>query len=338
MMKFMFKGFLSVEKDACDCLLSLMLLPLFITATTLYSALFAVIFSVLLLGFNICISLLFGKFNADIRIMPIAVLLNGAISIIVSTVAQNLVANSFDLCFSALIFSILMFIRYEKSAEEELSAGIISVLKYLSVTVASVLVVAIIREILASGRILLGFTENGVQLFSHKFGEYINTPAGLLLILSVAMFIATLVFRDKDFLPIKKGSAKIILFSLVLSLVFSLAAFGLGKLFAMINAPMLALIVIFAFAAGNMYLLALVFDKETSDIISIFALMFTIYIYLCTDSFLTLFFIYAALFIAVMISAICAELIYINDHSKKLAAPAILLICSLVAMIYDKII
>ncbi len=338
MMKVMLKGCLSVENSACDCLLVLMLLPLFITATTLYSALFSVVFSILLLGFNICISLLFGKFNADIRIMPIAVLLNGAISIIVSTVAQNLVANSFDLCFSALIFSILMFVKYEKSAEEKMSARIVSVLKQLSAMVASVFVVAIIREFLSSGKLLHGFTENGIQLFSHKFGEYINTSAGLLLLLSAAMFIATLVFRYKDLLPIKKGSAKIILFSLVLSLVFSLAAFGLGKLFAMINAPMLALLVIFAFAAGCMYLLALVFDKETSDIISIFALMFTIYIYLCAESFSKLLIIYAALFIAVTISAICAELIYNNDHSKKLAAPAILLICSFVAMIYDKII
>ncbi len=332
------KRWFYVRDEECVNMLILMAFPVLITTVTLYSALFSVVYLILLLSFNICASVLFEKFKLEANVSAILVLLDGAITIMVATVAQNIVADSFWLFFAAMIYSLGFYMQYEKNREDKLSLRIKCTLKYLLIAVCAIVILSFARELLSSGCIFSVFTQNGIRIFNHKFGGYINTASGLFLVLAaVAYAISLLRLKNPINIKFEKGIVKLVIVSFIITLPVTFITFGLSYLFKLISVPFVTLIIPFVLSAGIMHLLVRWYDGDTSKIISVFSLVFSVFVCFSATSLLDLIFGYALLFVMITIASLWSVIIS-SDFAKNKVLPAILLMISLISLVYEKII
>ena len=334
MMKKLIKNYLSVDFAVCDWMTVLLMVPVISVATTLYSALFCVLFSALLVCFNFCISALFNKFNVDINILSVVILLNGAVSIAVSAIAEPLLSDSFTFCFASMVCSLYFAAKFSKNKGNGL---ILNISKGFAFFSSFIITLSVIREILSSGAILRGFTENGFVLFSHKFGDYINSSSAMFLILAAVSFVLVIIFGEKEYVKSEKGSAKVIFWSLITSIMIAMITFALSKLFVAVKLPILSLLVPFLLAAVAVYLFGLICELRSAELMAALSLVFSVYVNLRADTFSEIMLIFALVFVSVMLAAIWAEVLY-NDKKCKLTTTSILLVYSLIALIYEKII
>ncbi len=222
------------DDDTLTSLCWMLLLPIFLEAVTLYGALFAIITAVIITALCIGISAVTDKLISATVKLPMITILCGAVAILMSVVAEKLIENSYMICFSAVLYSLCYFFKYE-NIPGTFSQKIKVTLKLFAISACAVLVVGFLREILSSGRIFAGFNFDGLPLFNHKFESYINTASFIFLFAACVLAIFNKFHKNTACHTVSFKTTGIVKLSstvMVIAVIFSSAVFFIGTVWS----------------------------------------------------------------------------------------------------------
>ncbi len=301
------------------------LIILLSAVTTVYESIIVLLIAILLSALAIVIRLLFDFFRIEINLFPLVLMLNSTIGYSFGCALSRICKNSLILSVAAVFISVLVLQIFKNLRNSENKLQKKRFFCVAGISAASVILIGLLRELLSTGKILSGITENGVALFPHKLGEHINTFSCFLLIIAFALFIYNLINKNSIYLEIEKGTTVVLSAILAIGSIFSFILFGLSKIIPENIAFVLMVAVI---SLGAFFL--------RSEIISSAVAVVAALLYAQNESFwnLVIFAVISSVFIVTSVSVIQ---IYSKKNSKYIPS-AIFLICSIIALIYEKLI
>jgi len=330
----------SCEDKSVNFLLYLLLLPALAEARSLFAAVVILLITVSLLIINTCLFLILDKLGISTFKLPLALLLSGAVSILLFAFFSGIPDISYGLFIAGTMLSLYVIYSAERNCPDSFKKTALGTLGKLAYTIFFIVVLSALREILSSGRILTGFTDEGVMLFPHRLGSYVNSISFVLLFLSVLSLIFECLAKKRiDSLTEGfsfKGITKIIVCALFFSVITGFISVPIKQLF--INSFLFSKIhLLLPYILAVIVLIAIIPLNVNREAVKCFAILATIisnYFFGCNSVFELMTAVISFAVPSIMTVLICEFLIIRFFTNNKTAITAALVYASIVTLIF----